>query len=365
MKFHEVQEFVRAALECTLFLSPRAPGLTHAELVEVGGRAGYQPGEVGDAIQSATAGARVLGGRLQPRSNPLWDHFHFVQDPDFRNIDAFDFVCSELRAIVRAEGTARAAIARDVLVERAAARALPSLDVEAAITILLLRDHLVEKDGALRFASGRERYPTPREQRAQGEDVKFRPTGRETPHTKAYPIVKAIIEARTDARPLTAEPLDAFAEQLEKLGYAPFRMWWKQTVAELRRQDSTLSPVSTCVLSAALVEGALTFVVKRGRSLGAFASSDYERDPRTWKIEDLVKSAAGGGSDAILEESTRHRADALIKTRQRIHAGRMLSEYPSGVPDLRPEESRDAKATADLVVRRILDWLQKHPPAAT
>jgi hypothetical protein len=32
----------------------------------------------------------------------------------------------------------------------------------------------------------------------------------------------------------------------------------------------------------------------------------------------------------------------------------MLSDFPSGVvPDLRPEEAREAKATADLVVRRV------------
>jgi hypothetical protein len=51
----------------------------------------------------------------------------------------------------------------------------------------------------------------------------------------------------------------------------------------------------------------------------------------------------------------------LIKVRQRIHAGRMISDYPAGVPDLRPEESREAKATADLVVRRVLDWVRRYP----
>jgi hypothetical protein len=44
----------------------------------------------------------------------------------------------------------------------------------------------------------------------------------------------------------------------------------------------------------------------------------------------------------------------------------MLSDFPSGVvPDLRPEEVREAKATADLVVRRVIDWLQIFPPAET
>jgi hypothetical protein len=40
----------------------------------------------------------------------------------------------------------------------------------------------------------------------------------------------------------------------------------------------------------------------------------------------------------------------------------MLSEFPDGVPDIRPEEARDARATAEHVVRHVLDWLQKFPP---
>jgi hypothetical protein len=42
----------------------------------------------------------------------------------------------------------------------------------------------------------------------------------------------------------------------------------------------------------------------------------------------------------------------------------MLSEFPAGVPDLRPDEARDAKTTAELVVRRVLDWLERYPPPA-
>jgi len=41
---------------------------------------------------------------------------------------------------------------------------------------------------------------------------------------------------------------------------------------------------------------------------------------------------------------------------------RMLHDFPNGVPDLRPEEARDAKITADLVARRVLDWLERFPP---
>jgi hypothetical protein len=150
---------------------------------------------------------------------------------------------------------------------------------------------------------------------------------------------------------------------MDGLGYGHFQLWWRQMVAELRHADANLSPVSVSDLSAALVEGALTLVVKHARQLGlgVLGSKDFDEDPRRWKIDNLVASAAAGGKSAILDEPSRVRAVALVRTRQRIHAGRMVSEFPGGVPDLRPEEAREAAQTAESVVRRVLDWLERHP----
>ena len=181
------------------------------------------------------------------------------------------------------------------------------------------------------------------------------------------PHVRDVVQRRADGRPQSVEPLAAFAEQLEKLGYGRFRMWRNQTVAELGRTDPNSSPLSALVLAAALVEGVLTFVVKHAQSLGlgVFGSTDFTRDPKTWKIDDLVASAARGGDTTILDLQTKNRADGLIRTRQRIHAGRMLTEFPTGVaePDLRPEEALEAKAVSEQVVRSVLDWLAKYSPA--
>jgi len=183
---------------------------------------------------------------------------------------------------------------------------------------------------------------------------------------RTFPLVKDIVSRRSDGRPKQVEPLDAFADYLSALGYKPFRLWWIQIVAELRHTSSQSAPVSCLVLSAAIVEGVLTFVVKHARQLGlgVLGSKDFDREPNTWKITDLIKSAAAGQDSAILDERSRNRADELVQTRQRIHAGRMLASFPSGVPDLKPEQARDAKATAELVVRKVIDWLAKYPPHA-
>lgn len=205
--------------------------------------------------------------------------------------------------------------------------------------------------------------PTAQRDQPGGFDRVYRREDR----ARAYPIVQDVIARRTEGRGAYAEPFDAFAEQLDGLGYSAFRLWWTQTVREFRQLQPEAAPTATCVLAAALVEGALTFVVRHGRALPdseVFRKPDFERDPRTWKIDDLVGSAASGGAGAILNAAARSRADGLVRTRQRIHAGRMLSDFPAGPPDLRPEEARDAKATAELVVRAILDWLARPPHKA-
>jgi hypothetical protein len=363
MRRQQLTEFLQAALECSVYLAPKEPGLTPTELVEAGRPLGFQEGEIGDVLPGVT-GQTHGDGKLQPIVPLDWDDFLQAQAPDYRNIKAFDFACSQLRDLTRSVGAAKALLDHAVIVQRGVATGIAENDLEVAIAILVKTGHLSEKDGVVRFSPNRSEYPLPSEQTEQVRQLRgTRPPTPMTARAQAYPIVSDVIARRTDGRPRSAEALDAFAEQLGRLGYGPFRLWWTQTVAELRHLDASLSPVATSVLAGALVEGALTFVVKhaRGLGVGAFGSTDFSRDPRTWKIDDLVASATTGRDSAILDTATRHRADALIKVRQRIHAGGMLSEYPAGVPDLRPEEARDAKATAELVVRRVLDWLGRYP----
>jgi hypothetical protein len=356
-----VKKFIREALECSVFVSPRDPGLTFEEIHEIGARLKYQPGEINDARAGMSLLSVARGSkRLAPEQHTTFSwKIYIPEDPEYRNFEAFDFVFTEISNLAKSVGVANAQIERRTLVERAVAQTILENDIEVTLTILLLAETLVEKDGMLRFKAALHGGPLPSQQ------LRDMPRSRRDSRTTILPIVKDVISRRTDGRPRHAEPFDAFAEHLDQLEYKHFRLWWAQMVSELRRSDIQSSSVSCCVLSAALVEGALTFVVKhaRARQLGPFRSGDFDREPRHWRIEELVASAATGGDAGILDAGARSRADALIRSRQRIHAGRMLSEHPSGVPDLRPDEARDAKATAELVVRQILDWLEKFPPS--
>jgi hypothetical protein len=363
----DLERFLRGALECSLYVAPREPGLTTDELIEVGRRVGFADGELRDAIRDAVQHEQVkqLWGsrRLFPKPEVTWTMFHIPTDPDYRNPKAFEFVYQELREIAREVGRHAAAIGKDVLVARSRQAGLLSDDVEVAIIMLLYAGHVTEQDGAIRLAPGKENWGLPSQ---QIEGSKGLPIQKDERKREAYTIVKDVISRRADGRPLHAEPLDAFGEKLDQLGHQHFKMWWIQMVDESKRLEPGKNPVATLVISAALVEGALSFVVKYARSLnvGLFKSSDYDKPEKSWQINDLIKSASTANTDAILDQATQARANHLTQARQRIHAGRMISDHPAGVPDLKPDEARDAKHTAEAVVRKIIDWLELHPRSA-
>jgi hypothetical protein len=354
----ELVDLIKAALECSIHLSPMDPGLTGDEMREFGRRSGFQDGEIGDAMMQASSGHFGIDKFMPPPDiYHIW-RMYLPEDPELRNFTAHDFVVSTLNERVRADGMAAAQIDKQVLVQRGEDSGLTRTDMEAAITYQILAEVLAEKDGALKFPNKGGQRVLPSTMRGSLERARKSPT-----KAKALPIVKDIISRRTDGRARFAEPLDAFSDALMKLGFGIFRLWWTQTVAELRRCDPASTPLSAAVLSAALVEGALTFIVKHARALDLeiFRSPDFARPTTTWKMDDLIRQSGSGGAAAVLTPQAKARAETLCQSRQRIHAGRMLVDFPSGVPDLRPEEARAAKATAEEVVRCVLDWLEKYP----
>lgn len=360
----KVVDFLNAALECSIYVSPTEPGLTEQELVQACLRMGYKQGETSDAIRGGDFGS-ALGSkfRLLPGRHclPLIHWFTEIREPDFRNEVVAEFVLVSVREAVREFGLGRARVDRRVLVERGLSNGFSRHDMELAVTIYVLGGVLDEKDGVLSFHQGKDGWVLPGGNPWHERQRKPKPL-----LATAHPIVAELVARRSDGLPVSAEPLEVFVGRLSALGHAGFRMWWAQMAGEFRRSSPEAAPVTVCVLAAALVEGALAFVVRHARDtgLGPMGSSDFGKPPTSWAMKDLINSAASGGSAAILDNNAKVRTETLVRTRQRIHAGRMLADFPAGPEDLRPEEARDAKDTAELVVRRILDWLEKHPPGA-
>ncbi len=193
----EIISFLKAALECSVFVAPLEPGLTYEELIEIGKRADYQPGEIGDALRFVT-NQHFGQKRLLPDQGTTasWI-FLRREDPDYRNFDAFDFVVAELNSLARAEGAAKAQLQRGAIVERAVARGIPRHDIEVAIAYQVMANILTEKDGMIRFPNNHGARGLPGEQLSTSRGNPIQKPDRR----RAFPIVKDVIERRTDGRP--------------------------------------------------------------------------------------------------------------------------------------------------------------------
>src|ERR1019366_7159870 len=115
---------ISAALECSIYLAPDAPGLTHQELIEIGSRLGHQEGEIGDALASPLGHIEIRSGRYVPSDAMMviYYNFHQPEEPDYRPIKALNFLHAQMAELAKAVGARNARIERSVLVERAAQR---------------------------------------------------------------------------------------------------------------------------------------------------------------------------------------------------------------------------------------------------
>ncbi|MCC6901249.1 MAG: hypothetical protein IT377_19910 [Polyangiaceae bacterium] len=367
MTLDAVKNFVTAALEVSIYVAPRDHGLTVAEMVQLGSLLGLHEGEIHDAVKVAHRGIDARGGRLclnQDGVTHLAD-FLFEADPDPRNWRAFEFIHVHLRQLARRVQQVNARVERSVLVAHGEREGLRRHDLDVAITLMLLTAQLDERDGALGYVRGREAYALPSVQVEQRQGDRAFPARRKEWLAKVLPLIPDVLARRTDGRPVSIEPLDAFAERLTALGHSPFAVWWRQTVSELRLADPARMPITITVLAASLAEASLALVVKTAQSSGGSMTKNLPDPPKQWKFDQLAK-AAKTGPNPILDEPLFQRCMMLNEIRQRIHAGRLLERNPEGPhPDTRPEEARDAKAILDALLRRLLDWLDASKSSRT
>ncbi|MCK1727304.1 hypothetical protein [Bradyrhizobium sp. 142] len=160
-------------------------------------------------------GSKLLGPEQQTLIT--WKVF-LPETPEYRDLEAFDFVYTEFGELARNLGQAKAQMERDTLVSRAVSRGISETGIEAAITILIFAEYMAEKDGVLRFAMPvNGNGPLPSEQMKAQRVAMPRDT-----RSQLMPIVKDVISRRADGWPRHAEPFDAFAARLNSLDYAGF-----------------------------------------------------------------------------------------------------------------------------------------------
>jgi hypothetical protein len=224
------------------------------------------------------------------------------------------------------------------------------------VAVTVLDGIFIEKDGVISHRQGQLRHILPSAQRASRQRTYVRP---QKWLKDAYTVVQDVIARRADGRAATANPLDTFEQLLAGLGHDRFRAWWTQIKQELRGLDPSLQPAAIIDHAASLAEAALCFVVPRAQAAGLMRNVDASK-PRQWRFIDLIKGSKSGDKSVrpILDERTAQRGLDLNEAKQRRHAGFLIDTAPTGpIPDLKPEQARDALLTTDLIVRRVIDWL--------
>ncbi|MDY0001544.1 MAG: hypothetical protein RBU30_09640 [Polyangia bacterium] len=359
----EVAKLLTQLLEASVYVCPKDHGLSGEELLEAGGQLGLKQGEITDSL-------RMLGGtharysyesqRYVLDQYGIDTDFHQKQEPEYRNPDAFEFARSYLNELAREVGQKRAQAPRDTIVAAAVQGGIPEHDVDVAITALLINGLLEESHAGVGLTKSGASYAMPSAQLKEMENRHGIPARTRARLEECYVAVKDVISRRSDGRPPASQPFQAMESMLDSIGQERFRLWWTRTVAELKLANPAHQATTISVLSASLAEAALAFVVTKAQEKGLMVNLGSKTTQ--WKFVDLLRAAQSGAADkVILSQPLYERGKRLNEIRQRIHAGHLMNEYPSGnIPDLKPEEAREALETAEQLVRQVLEWLERN-----
>jgi hypothetical protein len=130
-----VAEFIHEALEASLYVLPDSHGLTPEELCTLGSPFGFGRGEIMDALNTRQTSWCHGGDRIVLAPDGFRASFVAYQnEPEFRNVHAFEFVVAQLGDLARQHGLANAKIDTATLLARAAEAGLPGHDVKVALT---------------------------------------------------------------------------------------------------------------------------------------------------------------------------------------------------------------------------------------
>jgi len=350
----EVEVFFKDAIVASVYADPENPGTTLSELQELAKHVDIGAGELSDYVRSYAR--NYSEGRYVP--NLSFAETNFIQriEPDYRNPEAFDFVLDQLKRIARDAGMAKATMQRDALVALAEAENLRGFDLKVAIVWLAAHSMVAIDGNEVRLTMTGSNYVGAVKQtnRHYSDNVRKRPYLDRCLH-----YLRELRAQADTGRPAAENVLELFDHKLDSIGQGDFRVWWAQVRRELVQADAHNAHLMVTVLSAVLVEGALSLVVKQAQADGRSMTKHLDTDLKKWRFEHLIQLAKSG-QDAIFKQHVADRCTRLNEFRKRIHVGALLDGSTwAHRYDARADEATEAKETAKIAIRAILDWVKR------
>ena len=354
-----ISAFINAALESSVFLDPRSPGLTAREVLEATKQAGFEKNESLSALQELTAFQEEEYERNllpHPQMRTMWVNFAVWQAPEHRNILAFDFIHKELVSLVRSVGFNNAWVQRDALVDRAISASIPRVDIEAAITLWVINEYIFKKGELLRLAEHRLHQILPTEEYEVGDGRLIPSEARQ----QAHAIVRDIVRCRVGRLSNSLEPLQAFESVLTQYESNSLKLWWEQALAEINALKATPAPLSISILCAALSAEALRVYVRLASSSEpADSSISTAVSTNCLSFKQLIDTAAQG-ERAIIDKETKQRALNLSDAGQCAQFSDSSIQTTPELMALIKRQAEAAIATTELLVRSVLAWVEKN-----
>lgn len=367
----DAKNLVVWALEASMYFDPRKPGLTPAELVELG--SGFGVGA--DHVQNQLLGRPTEGTRVLP----------FAVDPsmfgtfpgDLRALPAFDHVVAALNEAHRSAAGREPSVSREAVVAAGEAAGVPRVDVEYAIAMYRAFDGVPGAEDRWVLRRAKPTAMLPSAQRAGPAGVKL--TRRER-YADLVEALRALVERRgtgaakqaapvakqaaPDPAPASPEvpppraaqeddPLAAFGAVLPSLGQVRLVPWWNQLAREYRAASDASTALTSCLLAAWMAEAALTIACRRA---GIPRPDPKATKPVRLNLVELARAATAMGLDGEL----RGRIERLSKTRQRVQSTRLFDETGAW-SKLTAEDAEEASATLDATLGVILAWHARSP----
>lgn len=369
----DAKNLVVWALEASMYFAPRTPGLTAAELVEVGARLGLDADQVHFQLRGRpTDGERVLPFGVDPSMFGTYAG-------DLRTLPAFDHVVAAFNEAHRTAMGRDAWVSREAVVTAGEAAGLPRVDVEYAVAMFRAFDGVPAADDRWVLRRVKPTSTLPSAQRSGPAGAKLT---RRDGYAELVASVGEVVERRAgsatrrDAPPASHDgpaathdgpadvhapaaeppprapagddPVAAFGASLPALGQQRLVPWWSQLAAERRAAHHGGAALTTCLLAAWMTEGALTIACRR--------AGIPRPDPKATKPVRLTLTELARVATAIgLEAELRGRIEQLSRIRQRIQSTRLFDEK-SAWSQLRDEDADASSATLEATLEVILAW---------